>query len=340
MRTDRALAFVDAFLANPFVQRWGRPLAVGLGALGFLPLVLFVWYFWWGHLGLPSDAQTYLAAGERLNVGHSLYGPLGAGDRSVVNVALYAAPLLSPPLVAVLWRPLAAVGEWTAYVWWAAAVASFLGCLLVLWVRSPLATGVLVALCSRVFAIELGIANLDSFIAPGLVAIWWLWRGGRVTYAMWIAVLLASLKLVPVFAVVWLLAVAPRRTWRALLAAIAVIGAVSIAGAGLAAHVDYVRVFTTTASSRPGSAPIALAFIVGIVLARRHHAVAFWLATLAMVVAWNEFPLMALLAPLAWPSSRGGQRPGAEAPPGRPTARTSRGPVACRERRLRRRRFP
>src|SRR3954451_3473833 len=70
-----------------------------------------------GNLMDPfTDATTYLAAGERLNAGHDLY-KLGPGDRPVLEIpGLYSAPLLSPPPIAVMWRPIAVV-PWGWSLW-------------------------------------------------------------------------------------------------------------------------------------------------------------------------------------------------------------------------------
>src|SRR5438874_8322160 len=76
------------------------------------------------------DAETYLAAGERLNAGHLLYA-LAPGDRPILaNPAFYTYPLLSPPPIAVLWRPLAALPNgWGIGLWWLTCVASIVGVL-------------------------------------------------------------------------------------------------------------------------------------------------------------------------------------------------------------------
>ena len=96
-----------------------RALRLFVGAVPLVLLTVVVRYLWSGWRELPPDAFTYLAAGERLNVGHSLYGLLGgAGDRPLIDAALYPAPILSPPLIAVIWRPLAALGPGTVYLWW------------------------------------------------------------------------------------------------------------------------------------------------------------------------------------------------------------------------------
>src|SRR5665811_226267 len=75
------------------------------------------------HLGF--DASNYYAAGQRLNVGHSLYGSLQRDDRPVPGYpAIYPAPLLSPPLIAVAWRPLALLpGTLSMDLWWFGGLA-------------------------------------------------------------------------------------------------------------------------------------------------------------------------------------------------------------------------
>jgi hypothetical protein len=73
---------------------------------------------------IGTDNSTYFSAGQRLNAGHPLYGPLVATDRPIPGYPRkYPAPLLSPPLVAVIWCPLAALGEMSMTIWWAANLA-------------------------------------------------------------------------------------------------------------------------------------------------------------------------------------------------------------------------
>ena len=53
------------------------------------------------------DAGNYYAAGERLNVGHSLYA-YGPGDRHELELLFgLPSPYLYPPLIGVLFRPVA-----------------------------------------------------------------------------------------------------------------------------------------------------------------------------------------------------------------------------------------
>jgi hypothetical protein len=66
---------------------------------------------------IGQDTWNYLAAGERLNAGHSIYA-LVAGDRPILLEPPSAVPLISPPLVAVLWRPLAFLPDWLGMWAW------------------------------------------------------------------------------------------------------------------------------------------------------------------------------------------------------------------------------
>lgn len=71
-----------------------------------------------------GDPWNYLAAGERLNAGHPLYA-LSEGDRDVeLRPPYWSTPLLSPPFIAVLWRPLALAGDVAMLLWWIGGVAA------------------------------------------------------------------------------------------------------------------------------------------------------------------------------------------------------------------------
>jgi hypothetical protein len=75
---------------------------------------------------IGQDTWNYLAAGERLNAGHSIYA-LVARDRPILLEPPSTVPLISPPLVAVLWRPLAFLPDWLGmWAWWAASAAAML----------------------------------------------------------------------------------------------------------------------------------------------------------------------------------------------------------------------
>ncbi len=258
-------------------------------------------------LPYPPDALTYLAAGERLNAGHALYR-LAPGDRPVwINPPYWTVPLLSPPLIAVVWRPLALIGSAAVYGWWAAGILAVLTALVVLMRRRPASVGVLVALLSLPLAIELYTSNLNSVILAAAVLTWILWRRDLVGPAAALVVLLAALKVLPVFLVLWVLAVSWRRAiWPVLLAA-AVLLAIELLGAGLEAHLEYLRILLSTAGGGATSLSLAgatgvrglpmLAAIcatVAIVVLRRWPGLSFSIAVAAMAVVtpsvyWNTF---------------------------------------------------
>ena len=84
----------------------------------------------------PTDAYVYLAAGERLNAGHDLYR-LSPGDRVIAsNPPYWDVPTLSPPLLGVLWRPLAVFGTSGMLVGWALTGVAFLSALAAVGMRA------------------------------------------------------------------------------------------------------------------------------------------------------------------------------------------------------------
>ncbi len=129
----------------------------------------------WAHPvpGAPHDAFTYLTAGERLNAGHALHG-LTRGDRPVeMGPPCWTALLLSPPSIAVLWRPLAALPENDgAHLWWVASMAALtVAVAALLPSRRPLAIAGAVVLGVPVpFEVILG--NVDPFLALGVFGVW------------------------------------------------------------------------------------------------------------------------------------------------------------------------
>src|SRR5439155_11259736 len=88
----------------------GRQWMMFRAALALVPCVVAIWFasLYFREFSSPSsyyppftDANTYLAAGERLNSGHELY-ILQLGDRWVaLEPSLSPAALLSPPPIAV-----------------------------------------------------------------------------------------------------------------------------------------------------------------------------------------------------------------------------------------------
>ncbi len=226
---------------------------------------------------LGSDTSNYFAAGQRLNAGHGLYGPLLATDRPVPGYpALFPAPILSPPLSAVLWRPLAALGDASMTIWWAVDLALVVilavwfaligrrvtlgGLLVILALGLPIAWVLAVRYRYLGYQSPISIAalsgNLNGFITGLCVLTWWASSRGRPWLAGAAAGLAAMLKLGP-FALAWWLVV--RRDWpavKAFAATVAALGIVGLVGAGFDANVAFARL-TLSAGVSPSSLSIA-----------------------------------------------------------------------------------
>ncbi|MHB8460881.1 MAG: glycosyltransferase family 87 protein [Candidatus Limnocylindrales bacterium] len=209
----------------------------------------------------PADGVTYLAAGERLNAGHPLYA-LSPGDRPIdIRPPYWTVPLLSPPLIAVIWRPLAALpGEAGLYIWWAACAVG-IGSTIGLMLR---ARPVLMAVALFVFLVpfiyEIPTGNVNGLLLFALVAVWLLVREGHDRGAGVVLAVAAVLKLTPAILVIWLLV---QRRWHAVAAFVitaVALALLSLIGAGLQAHLDYLHVIGQTASA--GSSRFSLAGVV------------------------------------------------------------------------------
>jgi hypothetical protein len=191
-----------------------------------------------------TDATTYLAAGERLNAGHDLYR-LTAGDRPVLTIpGLYSAPLLSPPPIAVLWRPLAAV-DWGMAVWVVACWIALLGTVVYVTLRAGLPGVLLALLLSFAIGEQLAVANVNAFM-PALYVLLWRYRDHAPSGSL--VGIAAAIKLAPVALVGWLLG---SRRWKAIMFAFAGLGvmfAVGALGAGLGSYLDYLG---TLSGNRP-----------------------------------------------------------------------------------------
>ena len=286
------------------------------------------------------DAVTYLAAGERLNAGHDLYA-LGPGDRWVwINPPYWTVPLLSPPLIAVLWRPLAALpNEWGIAVWWVVSAAAIAIVAFGLIGQLPLATGVALILLAPSLAWELGVANVNGLLIAGTASVWILVRGGRSGWAGGVVAVMAAVKLWPIVLLAWFVA---RRRWDAvgwfvIVGLIATL--VSIAGAGLEAHLQYLSVVGATPPSAfslagmfasmgiaiPWISYLVLAFGLGEVWALRSRPeLSYAVAVGTMIVGspvvnGNTYAvLLAALVPFAWPLQppRTSRLEGGDASPG------------------------
>ena len=211
---------------------------------------------------IGSDTSNYLAAGMRLAQGHGLYG-LSPGDRPVPvdNPPFFSVPLLSPPPIAVIWRWLSVLPHPVVTTgWWLGGVvlSTLVGGLMVLrvpWLGLPA-----VAASSFGLATVAWSGNLNAYILPGMVLIWWL-SESRTAARGWalaggIAMLAAAVKLTPVFLVWWLVCRRGRSPiLGASLTAAAVI-LISFATSGLAPFLGYLTVARATAAT--GATPLSL----------------------------------------------------------------------------------
>ena len=260
------------------------------------------------------DAPNYYAAGERLNAGHSLYA-YSSGDRHTLDLLFgLPSPYLYPPLMGVLWRPVAAVlpFEPTIIAWWAAGMASFLGMIgWLLWKGGrATAIGVLVLLVPIAWTAWSG--NVSTFIAIAIVGAWFLLQRGHDRAAGGIIGFTSILKLSPAFLAWWLLV---ERRWNGLRAAIVagVLGLlISVAGAGIGPHFEFLSV--SSAAARGGGIPASLVGIltalgaspdlmplvapivsvlgvIAVVLLREHERVAWSVAILTGALASPIFNL-------------------------------------------------
>jgi hypothetical protein len=308
-----------------------RFLAIALLGLA-LGLLLVVQYLYFQRGLIPGDAFTYLAAGERLNAGHLLY-TISPGDRPVdSNPPYWTVPLLSPPPIAVVFRAFALLpGDSGAYAWWALQLLALATALIMLARRLPihLAIAMLVLLIPTVY--EIGVGNLNSMLLLGLILVWRFAVGDHEPAAGAIAAVMTAAKLTPAMMLWWLLVTGHQRAVAAGIATgIALLG-ISVLGAGLDAHLEYLRILRDGSSvgmsalSLGGMAtfvglpsdvarllsPIAIVIgLVLVVLLRKSPGIAFAVAVITMIygspaVSINWYVLLyALLAPLAWPAPR------------------------------------
>jgi len=298
---------------------------IGISA-GLLFAVMAV-YFTRGFV--PGDAIVYLGAGERLNLNHPLYEVL-PGDRPMeVKPPFWTVPLLSPPLVAVLFRPLAMLPpDAGAYVWWVASMAAIAWVLVEFWRRRPILTSLAVLALVVPLTYEIGVGNVNAFLLLGTVLIWKWSTGGRETHAGAVAAFITLLKVSPIVICWWLFT---QGKWRAVVGGIAVgsaLIAVTILGAGFDAHLRFIEITRTTATigqSELSLAGLAKAIgvpasvasflptaalvtgLIGVLLLRSKPAWAFSLAVATMVlgspvVNINSYALLlGCLAPAIWP---------------------------------------
>ncbi len=199
---------------------------------------------------IGSDTSNYYAAGQRLNDGHLLYA-LSPGDRPVpADPPYYTAPLLSPPLIAVLWRPLALLpAAPIMYLWWlgGSAVVTVLT-LLMAWRGSALRNLVILMLAPWL-ALTAWTGNLNCYLILVLAASFWASQKGHGTAAGVLIAVAAMLKVTPLLYVPWLIVRRDRAGLMGFVAAAAILGLISLLGAGLQAHVAYLGVIRATGTA-------------------------------------------------------------------------------------------
>lgn len=259
-----------------------------------------------------GDTWIYGAAGERLNAGHDLYA-VGAGDRPVgLNPPYWTVPLVSPPPIAVLWRPLAALGPGAWVIWWLGGILA--GLAMVGWILirgSPLAILWLILVSPALTQATIS-GNASAYLVP-MVFLAWQFRDRAWVVGLVIAAAVA-VKLTPILLVLWLLRA---RRFSAVAGVVAIglaILVVSLVGAGPDAWLQWLAV-----APRDTPAPSSLAgitglptFIVGILviaassvalLATRSERAWFSICVVAAVLATPAlyFTSFALLAAAASP---------------------------------------
>ena len=204
-----------------------------------------------------SDVSNYYAAGQRLNDGHDLYR-LQPGDLPVpVQPPYYTAPLVSPPPVAVGWRPLALLPRDVAIkAWWAVAILAAVATTVWFTGLGSLVVTLAVLALSTELAITALSANINAFLLAGFAGIWLARRSGKPAVVGSLTAIAVAVKILPILLVLWLL-VGRRWTELAWFAGVgAVIGIVSLLGAGIGAHFDWLEIARQTSSE--GIAPASL----------------------------------------------------------------------------------
>lgn len=268
------------------------------------------------------DAPTYLAAGERLNAGHPLYA-LSAGDRPVLlNPPFWTVPLLSPPPIAVLWRPLALIGSAGMLIWWLTCLTTIGATTAAMAIRSPWVAGPALLVLSIPLGWELAAANLNGLLFGGFVAAWLLARAGRDREAGILIGVMAAMKVWPIILIMWAMAQGRREAVLTCALSIVVIAAASVVFAGVGAHLDYLRIGASIYPSPDSIAgllrsvglnlpwigyALGLATSLLMVRFRRQPEATYSLAVVTIVVASPVIYLNGLallftaLAPFLWP---------------------------------------
>ena len=206
------------------------------------------------NVGRPFlDAYTYFAAAKRLNVHHLLY-QLSPGDLHIaLHPPYWSVPILSPPFMAVIWRPLARLGyPLSGYVWMITLGVAMAWAAYEVFVVSPAAMAVAAPGLGYLF----GSGNVHGFLFAALVALW-LWRG-RTWPAALLGVVTAA-KVMPVVFVPWLISERKVRPLVAYFVAAAACTLIGLIGAGLTATLQFPGIMLSSAPQ-----PVSLSYLFGV----------------------------------------------------------------------------
>jgi hypothetical protein len=291
----------EANMAGEAPSAGQRAISLILFALAVVGAMAGLFVFTLHGQGDPlNDAQAYYWAGGRLNAGLPLYPP----DQSVSTPLGYP----YPPMVAILWRPLALL-PWpvAAAIWEAVIVAAFLA---TIWWLGPrrratwLAIGILalpIGWCVAIGQVQVILTLLSVIGTP------------------WSVALAANIKLFPALLALWWLG---RGDWRRLGQFIGWMAALALIQLVLApqASLDYVGSISLHQVGAPGAirnispyaiSPLlwaALAVGGGVIVLRLARTRWGWAAAATFAVVANPrlivYLLMALLAAIASPGRR------------------------------------
>lgn len=264
-----------------------------------------------------TDIANYYAGGQRLRDGHPLY-ELSPGDWPVPLAPPYVTvPLLSPPLMAVIWRPLATLlsADASIHLWFVVVLTVFLAT--VLWqVWTGSGVRVLgIAVLAPAIALTALSGDINGLLAPLLIAAWYWSRRRRQAAGGAAIAVAAALKLTPAFLAWWLVVERSGRGVFGFAIGLIACALVSLLGSTLADHVAYLDVVahTGTIGYTPWSVPgyvaafglgdpwpqaslvvVALSGTVGVWALRARPALAWAVAVGTMVFATPVVHLITL----------------------------------------------
>ena len=226
-------------------------IVVALATLG-VASVVGVGIVWLSTGPYPIDTATYVETAARLNDGLPLYG---AHERPAGQAQV---TLFSPPLMAVMLRPLALLPQDIAMpIWVALMAAAEIASLVVLLRRSPLPTGVLMTAVAPSIVLTMIVGNVDALVLLALVASWLLLERGHETTAGLVSGIVASLKLTPFAIAWWMLVTGRRRAFAVAMAVCAVLAVVAVLGSEPLVFLRFAEVTLTNFAGSTGLISLA-----------------------------------------------------------------------------------